>query len=249
MLQGMSETHARRIEQARADGPFHLLEDFTRRTGLGRGVSSRLAKAGAFGSLELDRRTALWHALGQDQKELPLFDSQESRVREAHRSRETDTNEDHLVRSTHPTKVDLPKMSPAEEVLADYRSMGLSLDAHPMQFLRPGLEASGVARAEQLKVLPNHRPVAVAGIVLVRQRPGTAKGITFVTLEDETGTANLIIRQQVWRRYREAALGAQVLLARGKLQREGQVIHVLCTKLENLSGRMRELAAKSRDFC
>ncbi len=140
-------------------------------------------------------------------------------------------------------------MSPAEEVLADYRTVGLSLDAHPMQFLRQGLEANGVVRAEQLKVLPNHRPVSVAGIVLVRQRPGTAKGITFVTLEDETGVANLIIRPHVWRRYREAALGAQVLLAQGKLQREGQIIHVLCTKLENLSGRMRELVAKSLDFC
>jgi error-prone DNA polymerase len=93
------------------------------------------------------------------------------------------------------------------------------------------------------------RPVRVAGIVLVRQRPGTAKGITFVTLEDETGAANLIIRPDVWRRFREAALGATLLLAHGRLQRQGEVIHVLCTRLENLSETLDDLAPPSRDFC
>ena len=89
----------------------------------------------------------------------------------------------------------------------------------------------------------------MAGIVLVRQRPGTAKGITFVTLEDETGTANLIVRPAVWRRYREAALTATVLLARGRLQRQGLVIHVLTTGLEDLSPWLRQLGSQSRDFC
>ena len=89
----------------------------------------------------------------------------------------------------------------------------------------------------------------MAGIVLVRQRPGTAKGITFVTLEDETGTANLIVRPVVWRHYREAALTATVLLARGQLQRQGLVIHVLTTGLEDLSPWLRQLGLQSRDFC
>jgi len=89
----------------------------------------------------------------------------------------------------------------------------------------------------------------VAGIVLVRQRPGTAKGITFVTLEDETGVANLIVRPDVWKRWRSAALNATVLLAHGRLQRHGRVIHVLTTKLENLSHRMKDLGSQSRDFC
>jgi len=140
-------------------------------------------------------------------------------------------------------------MSQAEEVLADYRTMGLSLNAHPMKFLRDGLERLGVAPAEQLKVLPNGRPVRVAGIVLVRQRPGTAKGITFVTLEDETGVANLIIRPTIWQRYRQAAHGATILLAHGRLQRQGPVIHVLATRLEDLSPRLGELGSQSRDFC
>jgi error-prone DNA polymerase len=140
-------------------------------------------------------------------------------------------------------------MSAAEEVLADYRAQGLSLVAHPMEFLRDGLNHLGVSPAARLKRLPNGGPVRVAGIVLVRQRPGTAKGITFVTLEDETGVANLIIRPDVWKRWRSAALGATILLAYGRLQRQGRVIHVLTTKLEDLSSRMKELGSKSRDFC
>jgi len=139
-------------------------------------------------------------------------------------------------------------MSPAQEVLADYRSTGLSLRAHPMSFLRKGLDGMGVVPAERLAAWPNGKPVRVAGIVLVRQRPGTAKGITFVTLEDETGIANLIIRPDVWKKFRTAALGATVLLAHGRLQREGLVIHVLVSRLENLSGRMEELTSQSRDF-
>ena len=140
-------------------------------------------------------------------------------------------------------------MSQAQEVLADYRSTGLSLRAHPVQFLREGLARLGVVPAAGLKTWPNGKPVRVAGIVLVRQRPGTAKGITFVTLEDETGTSNLIIRPDVWRKFRQAALGATIMLAHGRLQREGLVIHVLVTWLENLSGRMEELTSQSRDFC
>jgi error-prone DNA polymerase len=168
MLHGMSSVHAERIQQVRGAEQFISLDDFTRRTGLSRAVTARLAKAGAFGSLDLDRRGALWHALAQDQKELPLFD---------HRTvRETDREEENEVCCTHPA---LPKMSPAEEVLADYRTTGLSLKAHPVQFLRQGLDRLGVAPAEKLKVLPNGKPVRVAGIVLVRQRPGMAKGITF----------------------------------------------------------------------
>lgn len=140
-------------------------------------------------------------------------------------------------------------MSPAQEVLADYRTTGLSLRAHPMGFLRKGLEQMGVVPAERLKTWPNGKPVRVAGIVLVRQRPSTAKGITFVTLEDETGIANLIIRPDVWKKFRAAALGATVLLAHGRLQRENEVIHVLVSGLENLSDRMAELTSQSRDFC
>ncbi len=249
MIQGMSEAHARRIEETRAEGPFLSLDEFIRRTGLGRPVATRLAKAGAFGSMGLDRRGALWHALAQDGRELPLFDRQEdSRAESVGKSGGLGAK-DAVAGTAGPTGANLPKMSAAEEVLADYRSTGLSLKAHPLKFLREGLDRMGVVPADRLKTLPNGRFVRVAGIVLVRQRPGTAKGITFVTLEDETGQANLIIRPDVWKRWRSAALGATVLLAHGRLQRQGLVIHVLSTKLENLSEQMGDLVSKSRDFC
>jgi len=228
ILHGMSQADAERIVEARAERPFCSLEDFTRRTGFGQAMTSRLAKAGAFSSLKLDRRGALWHALAHDGKELPLFAQ---------------------VQTSDEPEVALPAMSPADEVLADYRTTGLSLAAHPMKFLREYLDQTGVARAEQLKTWPKNQPVSVAGLVLVRQRPATANGITFVTLEDETGQANLIIRPSVWLRFRKAALGATVLLAHGRLQRHGLVIHVLTTKLDNLSDRLRDLAPQSRDFC
>ena len=153
MLHGLAGADAGRIVAARGEVPFGSMEDFARRTGLGRALLSRLAKVGVFGSVELSRREALWHALDQDQKELPLFDQR-------------------MVRETHPT---LPKMSPAEEVLADYRTTGLSLRAHPMKFLRAGLKEIGAVPAEQLKTCPDGKPVGVVGIVLVRQRPGTAR--------------------------------------------------------------------------
>ena len=129
-----------------------------------------------------------------------------------------------------------------------YRTTGLSLQAHPISFLREDLEAMEIVPAERLKAWPNGQAVSVGGIVLVRQRPSTAKGITFVTLEDETGTINLIIRPEVWRRYRPTALGATVLVAHGNLQREGRIIHVLTTRLENLSDRFASLENQSRNF-
>jgi error-prone DNA polymerase len=227
MLHGFAASAAVRIEEVRARRRFRSLEDFARQTRLSRSVLSRLAKAGAFDSLGLDRRGALWNAMGQSRKELPLLDQLDDEEK---------------------TALELPRLSAAEEVLADYRSAGLSLRAHPMEFLRDHLDSLGVVPAEQLQVLPNDRPVRVAGIVLVRQRPGTAKGITFATLEDETGIANLIVRPAVWKRYRQAALGATVLLAHGRLQRQERVIHVLTHRLEDLSDRLQSLDSQSRDF-
>jgi error-prone DNA polymerase len=229
MLHGVAAAHAERIQRAREEGPFRSWDDFARRSGLSRAVLSRLANAGVFGSLGLERRQSLWHALAEDSKELPLFRRP--------------------IQAAPATPAGLPEMSEAAEVLADYRTTGMSLRAHPLEFLRPGLNQLGVVTAAQLKTRPDRKPVCVAGIVLVRQRPGTAKGITFVTLEDETGMANLIVRPAVWKRHRSAALGATVLLAHGRLQRQGEIIHVLATKLEDLSGWMRQMRSRSRDFC
>ncbi|MGD0897912.1 MAG: error-prone DNA polymerase [Thermoguttaceae bacterium] len=251
LFRGMARGDARRIVEARGRGEFRSMGDFARRTGLGRPAILRLAKAGALGSLAADRRRSLWEALDQDPHELPLFDGSPA---------------------TSQTTAPLPAMSPAEEVLADYRAAGLSLRGHPLEFFRGELDRLGVVPAVGLGrwgkkgtgticaptmctwcpgklYLSPFSPVQVAGLVLVRQRPSTAKGITFITLEDETGTVNLIVRLGVWRRYRAAALGAVVLLAEGRLQRRHGTIHLVVTRLEDLSTWLGGLASQSRDFC
>jgi len=229
MISGLSEAFARQVEAAREEGRFQGWDDFARRTGLSRAVIAKLAAADAFSSLALDRRGALWQALGREKKprELPLFDE--------------------LAPDDEPL-VALPRLEQREEVLADYRAAGLSLKAHPMQFVRERLERVNILPASALATHPADRPVSVAGVVLVRQRPGTAKGITFVTLEDETGTANLIIRQDVWQKFYRVARTATALVARGRLQRQAEVIHVLVTKLEDLSEMLRGMGSQSRDF-
>lgn len=248
MVAGISETHVAAIVAARANGPFASIEDFARRTGLPRFVILRLARAGAFGSLELDRRQALWHALDQHREELPLFDRTAPRCQTAPLGPGAE-NRGTLPDAPSPPTLSLPPMSEAQQVLADYQTTGLSLRAHPMQFLRSGLVRLGVIPARRLAACSHGKPVRVAGIVLVRQRPATAGGITFMTLEDETGIANLVVRPQVWQQYRQAALGATILLAQGHVERRGQVIHVLVGRLEDLSARLQELAPQSRDFC
>jgi error-prone DNA polymerase len=226
---GLPEAAGRSIEAARRDGPFVSITDFARRTGLSPAMVAKLAEADAFGSMTLDRRGALWQALAVEppSNALPLLD--------------TLAPEDEAL-------VSLPEMPPQEQVFADYRTTELSLRKHPMAFHREWLSSQQIAAAEALEWLPKNRMVRVAGLVLVRQRPGTAKGITFVTLEDETGVANLIIRPDVWQKYYRPARTASALIAHGRLQREHGVIHVLVTKLEDLSERLAGMRSQSRDF-
>jgi len=229
LIRGLSETHAQMIEEARQAGPFRGWDDFSRRTRLSRAVMSRLATADAFSSLSLNRRGALWQALAEESspQKLPLFET---------------------IEPDDEPPAPLPPLELADEVVADYRTAGMSLKAHPMQFHRQRLETLGIVPASRLATHPRDRHVRVAGIVLVRQRPSTAKGITFVTLEDETGVANLIIRQDVWQRFYRVARTAAGMIAHGRLQRHGRVIHVLVSKLEDLSEQLRGLGTQSRDF-
>jgi error-prone DNA polymerase len=229
-LRGLPEKQALAMLAARAKKPFRSVEDFARRTGLGRPMIMRLAKADAFSSLEVDRRGALWHALGQHRdRATPLFDRLPAG--------EPEVRPD-----------DLPALAPLEEVVADYRTAGLSLKGHPMAFLRQQLDEMKVTPAAGLTRISHGRRLRVAGLVLVRQRPGTASGITFVTLEDETGIANLIVRPAIWERYRRAAATATALLAHGRLERQGAVIHVLVSKLEDVVALTQRLGTQSRDF-
>jgi error-prone DNA polymerase len=229
MILGFNEALARTIEHARRSGAFTSLADFARRTGLTQAAVSRLADAGAFGSLRLERRQALWQALSLEKKSrpMPLLAAM--------------AESDELCEL-------LPAMAEQEEVLADYQTSGLSLRSHPIEFQRSRLNEMKVTPAAELAELPNDRLVRVAGLVLVRQRPGTARGITFVTLEDETGAANLIIRQEIWQRYYQAARTAAALIAHGRLQRKDEVTHVLVSKLEDFTAEIPGLRSRSRDF-
>jgi error-prone DNA polymerase len=227
LVKGLSQAHVDVICARRVDGPFVSFENFARRTRLSSAVLTRLSQADAFGSLTVGRRRALWKSL-PNQKVMPLFDSPTP--------------------SDAEPAVVLPAASPLAEVVDDYRAIGLSLKDHPMKFLRAGLERMGVAKASDLAILPVDRPVKVAGLTLMRQRPGTASGITFVTLEDETGFANLIVRPEVWERYHHAARTATAMLAHGRLQRQDNVIHVLVSRIDDLSGRIADLGVSSRDF-
>lgn len=128
-----------------------------------------------------------------------------------------------------------------EHVVEDYATTSLSLKQHPLAFLRGELRKEGIVTAAALATLPVDRRVAVAGVVLIRQRPGSAKGVIFVTLEDETGVANLIIWPPILERFRRTALGATLLYCRGKLQREEGVIHVVADELRDFTPRLHSL--------
>ena len=207
-----------------------------RRTGLTSSVLARLSRADAFHSLGLDRRGALWQSL-PEQKTLPLFDDasvEEPSVEEQHGVEEP--------------AVALPSLSPLEEVIADYRTHGLSLRDHPVKFMRARLKQLRALSATELAARSHGEPVRVAGLVLMRQRPATARGITFVTLEDETGIVNLIVRPEIWERYHHIARRSQALLARGTVQRRDEVIHVFVERLYDLSEMLAGVELKSRDF-
>jgi error-prone DNA polymerase len=228
LIGGLREDAADAIVAARADGPFRSVADLARRAGLGRATLERLADADAFGSFALDRRAALWQSLGQDRRprDAALFAG--------------------VVDDEPPA--DLPDLAPVEQVFADYRATGLSLKGHPIEFCRDDLDRMHVTPSGDLIEFPHGRRVSVAGIVLVRQRPSTAKGITFVTLEDETGTANLVVRQATWERYYVVARRSPAWVAHGVVERKDAVVHVLVHRLDDLSAAVGNLTPKSRDF-
>ena len=230
MVNGMPSTIVDSLMEERYErGPFVSMDDFVARLRLSQAVMTRLADADAFQSLQCNRRSALWHALGQEkkQRETPLFD---------------DLAED------EPTPAALPKMKMIEEVAADYGNAGYSLRAHPLSFYRIELDRQGIIPASRLEHLNNNQFVRVAGLVLLRQRPSTAKGITFVTLEDETGTINLVVKQPIWDRFYPVARRSPAWLCHGTLQMKDSVIHVVANKLEDLSERLGDWKTKSRDF-
>jgi error-prone DNA polymerase len=224
-ISGFSQAHGLKIESSRGRG-FDSVRDLWLRTRLPPSVLERLADADAFGSLGLTRRDALWavRALQRagDKDDLPLF------RRVAMPELEPDAA--------------LPAMPPGAQVVEDYRHLHLSLKAHPVSFLRHDLAARGITRHEMLPTIPSGERVTVAGLVLVRQRPGTAKGVIFMTLEDETGIANTIVWQRTFETYRPVVLGARLVAVTGPLQNASGVIHVVAERIEDLTPLLRRLS-------
>ena len=250
MIVGMSQTHAHKIQRARHNGPFLSVDDLVHRTGLSRKVLERLAGADAFRSLGLNRRQALWQVLDQENhpQPMPLFGEVESGEWEVGSGEMKNQKSKINSQESNWQKSLLPELSEQEEVYADYQTVGLSLRRHPVSFYRSDLDAMGIVPAQELKKWPHNRPVKVAGLVLMRQRPSTARGITFVTLEDETGIANLIIRQAVWERHYPVARRASAMIADGRLERKRDVIHIVVNRLEDLTDQLEKLRNRSRDF-
>ena len=229
LVKGLSEAHADLIVKKRGAG-YRSVRDLWLRTGLSPAVLEKLAAADAFGSIGLSRRQALWAVrglMGTDGAEtLPLFAGAG-------------------LPPSRPDRVEsLPEMAPGESVVHDYRTLTFSLKAHPVSFLREKLDRRGTMPTGRLLETPL-RPGAVietAGLVLVRQRPGTASGVIFMTLEDETGIANVIVWDRVFQKNRRSVLGSRLLAVRGQLQREGLVTHLVAESFTDLTDDLTALA-------
>jgi error-prone DNA polymerase len=230
-VKGLKQEEMMRLVAARAGG-YADLADLRRRAGVSAAALDRLARADAFQSMTLDRRGAIWRAIGLDRTghELdlpPLFAWAEGRTARAEPG------------------IALPRMTLGQEVAEDYANLRLTLRCHPLALLRPWL-GPRVVKAERLAEIDDGRRVEVAGLALVRQRPGTASGVIFVTIEDETGVANLVVWPAVFERFRRVVLGAQLLAVRGKVQKEGLVIHVVAETMIDRTDLLRRLAEADR---
>lgn len=222
LVKGLPMEEMQALESGRGSGYGSLpaLMD----AGVSLAALEKLADADAFRSLGLDRRQALWEVAALHDRPLALFQGQPSE-------------------SAREGQITLPLMRPSEHVVQDYASMSLSLKAHPVSFLRHQLDLLRVTPAAELANLENGEPVKVCGLVTVRQRPATAKGVLFVTIEDETGCANLVVWAQTFQTYRRQILQSKLLLVEGQVQREKEVIHVVTRRCYNLNTWLNSLAA------
>ena len=224
---GLHKEDAERIVEARfvdtramdaRDAPYPDVAALHRRAGIPASAIETLAAADAFRSAGLVRRQALWQARALAKAPpLPLFEAA-----------------DRQGEGPEPA-VTLPAMADGEQVVEDYRTLRLSLRAHPLSFLRQRLAGRDVLPAEALLRARDGDRAATAGLVLVRQRPGSAKGVIFMTLEDETGTVNIVVWPNILERYRPAVLGGRLALVRGRVQRAGEIVHLVAAHLEDLT--------------
>jgi error-prone DNA polymerase len=227
-IDGFRKDWALRMLEVRAAGPFADVEDLRVRAKLPPQALDRLAEADALGSLELGRRQGLWAVRGAPPAaSAPLFEAMG------------------LVETDGRPPEALPRLSASEEVVGDYQSIRLSLKGHPVSFLRERLTREGALTARAYEATANNRRVVVGGVVLVRQRPGSAKGVVFLTLEDETGVINLVVWPDVFERLRPVVMGARMLLARGRIQRAEGVSHLVAEDLVDWTPMLGHLSAEA----
>ena len=225
MVKGLSETGAKRVAAVRAAGRFADVEDLARRAELDRRDLRNLATAGALAALAGHRRVAHWQAAGAQAQPCLLRDA-----------------------TIHDGQPALLPPTEGEDIVADYQSLGLTLGRHPLALLRRRLRRLRLASAAELHALPNGQPARTAGIVTGRQRPSTAKGVVFVTLEDETGYVNVVVWNDLVERQRRELLGASLLGVEGVMQKEGQVVHLVARRLTDYTTLLGRLKVQSRDF-
>jgi len=233
-VKGFRESDAVRLAEARGVAWYRSVRGAWRRAAVSVQALERLAEADGWQSLGLGRREALWQVRALGGAPLPLFAAAEARALPG-------DNRPPIEAGDEP-EILLPRASLGESVIEDYRVLHMSLKAHPLALLRPRLAGEGILPAAALAGLPDGKRVTVAGLVLIRQRPGTASGVVFATIEDETGVANIIIWPSLLERFRREVLGARLLAVHGRLQREGLVTHVIGERFADLSDHLRALA-------
>jgi error-prone DNA polymerase len=224
LVDGFREEWAAQLMAARADRPFASIDDLRTRAALPAAALDALAAADALGALKLTRREGLWAAKGLPRAApAPLFaaaglDEADGRPPSA-----------------------LPRPEPSQEVVNDYETIRLSLKGHPVGFLRERLKARGAVTAQAYGQMKDGRRACVAGVVLVRQRPGKGN-VTFITLEDETGVANIVLWPKLFQQYRPVVMAARLMLVRGKVQQADGVTHLISEHLEDITADLALLS-------
>jgi error-prone DNA polymerase len=236
MVRGFANGNAAALIAARADEPFISIDDLWRRAGVPAAALVQLAEADAFrSSLKLARREALWAIKALRDEPLPLFTAASAR-------------EAKTVPELHEPPVTLRPMTAGSEVVEDYGHVGLTLRSHPVSFLRGDLHRQRIVTCAEAMQARDGRWLETAGLVLVRQMPGSAKGVIFITIEDETGIANLVIWPKLYERQRRVILSAGMLAVHGRIQREGEVVHLVAHRVSDLSNALASVGHRDATF-
>lgn len=225
LIDGLSKDVGQRIAAARAQAPFASVDDLAHRARLDQGDLKRLAAAGALASLAGHRRQAYWQAAGAQPLPQVLAGA-----------------------PIHEPQLALPAPSESQDLIADYAALGFTLGRHPLTLLRDQLAALRFVPAAEVNGYPDRKLARTAGLVTCRQRPGTASGTVFVTLEDETGITNIIVHGELVEKQRRELIGSRLLGIYGQVQRQGEVVHVIAKRLVDRTDLLGRLATRSRDF-